>query len=50
MGHKTIADVHLGDYGLQIGQVIYGILKDNKTFINGKVFASIRPPISGLFT
>ena len=30
MGHKTIADVHLGDYGLQIGQVIYGILKDNK--------------------
>ena len=31
MGHKTIADVHLGDYGLQIGQVIYGILKDNKT-------------------
>jgi arginyl-tRNA synthetase len=30
MGHKTIADVHLGDYGLQIGQVIYGILEDNK--------------------
>ena len=29
MGHKTIADVHLGDYGLQIGQVIYGIKKDN---------------------
>lgn len=28
MGHKTIADVHLGDYGLQIGQVIYGILED----------------------
>ncbi len=30
MGHKTISDVHLGDYGLQIGQVIYGILKDQK--------------------
>lgn len=28
MGHKTIADVHLGDYGLQIGEVIYGILED----------------------
>ena len=28
MGHKTISDVHLGDYGLQIGQVIYGIKKD----------------------
>ena len=28
-GHKTICDVHLGDYGLQIGQVIYGIKKDN---------------------
>lgn len=31
MGHKTIADVHLGDYGLQIGQVIYGILQDKLT-------------------
>ncbi len=28
-GHKTIADVHLGDYGLQIGEVIYGIQKEN---------------------
>ena len=27
-GHKTICDVHLGDYGLQIGEVIYGILED----------------------
>ncbi len=27
-GHKTIADVHLGDYGLQIGQVIYAVLED----------------------
>ncbi|MBS7020614.1 MAG: arginine--tRNA ligase [Firmicutes bacterium] len=31
MGHKTIADVHLGDYGLQIGQVIYGVLQSGKT-------------------
>ena len=30
MGHDTICDVHLGDYGLQIGQVIYGIINDNK--------------------
>ena len=30
MGHKTIADVHLGDFGLQIGQVIYGIKKDGR--------------------
>ena len=29
IGHKTICDVHLGDYGLQIGEVIYGIKKDN---------------------
>ncbi len=29
MGHDTIADVHLGDYGLQLGQVIYGIKRDN---------------------
>ena len=25
-GHKVIGDVHLGDFGLQIGQVIYAIL------------------------
>lgn len=29
-GHSVITDVHLGDYGLNIGQVIYGVLKDNK--------------------
>ncbi len=27
-GNKTIADVHLGDIGTQMGQVIYGILTD----------------------
>ena len=26
--NDTIADVHLGDFGLQIGQVIYGIMQD----------------------
>lgn len=30
MGHKTISDVHLGDYGLQIGEVIYGMINDHK--------------------
>lgn len=25
VGHKVIADVHFGDFGLQIGQVIYGM-------------------------
>ncbi len=29
MGHQVIADVHLGDYGLQIGQVIYGLKERN---------------------
>lgn len=29
-GHKTISDVHIGDYGLQIGEVIYGILEEGK--------------------
>lgn len=28
MGHKTISDVHLGDIGLPIGEVIYAILRD----------------------
>lgn len=30
MGHKTISDVHLGDFGLQIGEVIYGMIRDGK--------------------
>ena len=28
MGHKTISDVHLGDIGLPIGEVIYACLRD----------------------
>ena len=31
MGHKTISDVHLGDIGLPIGEVIYACLRDGKT-------------------
>ncbi|MEG1495415.1 MAG: arginine--tRNA ligase [Bacilli bacterium] len=27
-GYKTLGDAHLGDYGLQLGEVIYGILRD----------------------
>ena len=30
VGHKTIGDVHLGDIGLPIGEVIYACLNDNK--------------------
>lgn len=29
VGHNTISDVHLGDIGLPIGEVIYACLKDN---------------------
>lgn len=50
MGHKTISDVHLGDYGLQIGQVIYGILEDKKDIsdITLEYLEKIYPKISGL--
>lgn len=49
-GHKTIGDVHLGDYGLQIGQVIYGILRDGKSIddINIKYLDKIYPEMSGI--
>lgn len=29
VGHKTISDVHLGDIGLPIGEVMYAIKRDN---------------------
>ncbi len=50
MGHKTISDVHLGDYGLQIGQVIYGILKDQKQVeeITLEYLEDIYPKMSSL--
>lgn len=50
MGHKTICDVHLGDYGLQIGEVIYGIKKDNLSIddIDIKYLDKIYPYMSKL--
>lgn len=50
MDQKTICDVHLGDYGLQIGQVIYGILRDKKTIeeIDIAYLDKLYPEISGL--
>lgn len=49
-GQEVIGDVHLGDYGLQIGQVIYGVLKDNKAIedINIDYLNDIYPTISAL--
>ena len=49
-GYKTISDVHLGDYGLQIGQVIYGIKRDKKDIndITLEYLESIYPEVSGL--
>ncbi len=34
MNQKVISDVHLGDYGLQIGQVIYGLQQENCSLEN----------------
>ena len=50
MGHNVIADVHLGDYGLQMGQVIYGILRDKKQIdeIDIDYLNKIYPEISAL--
>ena len=50
LGHKTICDVHLGDYGLQIGQVIYGIKRDRKTIdeIDINYLDKIYPEMSAL--
>ncbi|MDD6879395.1 MAG: arginine--tRNA ligase [bacterium] len=50
LNHETICDVHLGDYGLQIGQVIYGILRDkiNINDIDIKYLDKIYPEMSGL--
>ena len=49
-GYKVISDVHLGDFGLQIGQVIYGILKDKKNLedIDIDYLNYIYPKMSGL--
>lgn len=49
-GNNVIGDVHLGDYGLQMGQVIYGILRDKKQLkdITIDYLNEIYPEISGL--
>ncbi len=49
-GHNIIGDVHLGDYGLQIGQVIYGIKKEGKNIddIDINFLNYIYPKISNL--
>lgn len=49
-GHKVISDIHLGDYGLQIGQVIYGIMQENKQIddIDIAYLDYIYPKMSGL--
>lgn len=48
MGNKVISDVHLGDYGLQIGEVIYGIIRDKKEIdeIDIKYLDKVYPEMS----
>ena len=50
MGHKVISDIHLGDYGLQIGEVIYGLKRENISLedIDINVLNRIYPLISNL--
>jgi len=49
-GYKTIGDVHLGDYGLQIGEVIYGLKKENIPLseLNIDLLNRIYPEMSAL--
>ncbi len=49
-GHKVIGDVHLGDYGLQIGQVIYGLQQANIPIekITIEILEDIYPKMSAL--
>lgn len=49
-GHKVISDVHFGDIGLQIGQVIYGLQKENiePSAITINILERIYPEISNL--
>ncbi len=50
MNQNVISDVHLGDYGLQIGQVIYGLKQENilpSAVTLGKL-SEIYPKISNL--
>ena len=49
-GYKTIGDVHLGDYGLQIGDVIYGLKKEKIPLseLNIDLLNRIYPQMSAL--
>lgn len=49
-GNNVISDIHLGDIGLQIGQVIYKVLEDNLTEddINLEYLEVTYPNMSGL--
>ena len=49
-GYKTISDVHLGDIGLQMGQVIYGLKQRNlkPQDITIELLQEIYPKMSGL--
>ena len=50
MNQNVISDVHLGDYGLQIGQVIYGLMQSNiaSDEITLEILSDLYPKISGL--
>ncbi len=50
MNQAVISDVHLGDYGLQMGQVIYGLTEQNVTpdKITLEILTIIYPKISSL--
>lgn len=50
MNQEVISDVHLGDYGLQIGQVIYGLKKDSikPNEITLEILTELYPRISGI--
>lgn len=47
-GHKTLSDVHFGDFGLQIGEVIFGLKERNikKEDITLELLNEIYPDIS----
>ncbi len=50
MNQDVISDVHLGDYGLQIGQVIYGLKEKNllPKDISLEILTNLYPEISAL--
>ena len=50
MGHDVISDVHLGDLGLQIGEVIYGLIEEGKSIdeIDINTLERIYPYVSKL--